>query len=109
MAYDEVLADRIRDVLSTTAGVSERKMFGGLAFMIAGNMACGVVGPDLMLRLGEDGADAALDEPHARQMDFTGKPMRSMVYIAAPGIATRDALEAWVHKAVEFAAGLPPK
>jgi TfoX/Sxy family transcriptional regulator of competence genes len=67
MAYDEVLADRIRDVLKTTAGASERKMFGGLASTVAGNMACGVVGQDLMLRLGEDGADAALDEPtHAR-------------------------------------------
>ena len=109
MAYDEGLANRIRDVLSRTAGVSERKMFGGLAFMIAGNMACGIVGQDLMLRLGEDGADAALDEPHVRPMDFTGRPMRTMVYVAAAGIATRDALEQWVRRGAEFAAALPPK
>ena len=59
MAYDEQLAERIRDLLAATPHITERKMFGGLAFMIAGNMACGIVGPDLMLRLGEDGADAA--------------------------------------------------
>jgi TfoX/Sxy family transcriptional regulator of competence genes len=109
MAFDDVLADRVRDVLATTVGVTERKMFGGLAFSIAGNMACGIVGPDLMLRLGEGGADEALDEPHVRPMDFTGRPMRSMVYVAASGITTRDALETWVLRAVEFAARLPPK
>jgi TfoX/Sxy family transcriptional regulator of competence genes len=109
MAYDELLADRIRDVLSSTAGVTERKMFGGLAFSIAGNMACGIVGPDLMLRLGEEGADSALDEPHVRPMDFTGRPMASMVYVAAAGIATRDALATWVGRGVAFAASLPPK
>ena len=84
-------------------------MFGGLAFLIAGNMACGIVGQDLMLRLGEERADAALDEPHVRPMDFTGRPMKSMVYVAAAGIATRDSLEIWVGRGVEFAAGLPPK
>ena len=109
MAYDEVLADRIRDVLATTAGVSERKMFGGLAFSINGNMACGVIGFDLMLRLGEEGADSALEQPHVRPMDFTGRPMASMVYVAAAGVATRDALETWVGRGVAFAASLPPK
>lgn len=109
MAYDEALADRIREVLAPVADVSERTMFGGLAFLIAGNMACGIVGQDLMLRLGEERADAALDEPHVRPMDFTGRPMKSMVYVAAAGIATRDSLEIWVGRGVEFAAGLPPK
>ena len=109
MAYDEALADRIREVLAPVADVSERTMFGGLAFLIAGNMACGIVGQDLMLRLGEERADAALDEPHVRPMDFTGRPMKSMVYVAAAGIATRDSLEIWVGRGVGFAAGLPPK
>jgi hypothetical protein len=84
-------------------------MFGGLAFMIAGNIACGIVGSDLMLRLGDDGAGAALDQPHVRPMDFTRRPMRSMVYVAAAGVETDDALREWVKKAVGFASGLPPK
>ena len=88
MAYDERLADRIRAVLADQPDRSERKMFGGLAFMIAGNMACGIVGDDLMLRLGEEGADGALDEPDTRPMDFTGRPLKSMVYVAHAGLAT---------------------
>jgi TfoX/Sxy family transcriptional regulator of competence genes len=109
VAYDEHLADRIRAALATTPDVSERKMFGGLAFMVAGHMACGIVGDDLMLRLGEDGADAALDEPHTRPMDFTGKPMKSMVYVAPAGTETDPALVAWVKRATAHARTLPPK
>ena len=109
MAYDEQLADRIRAVLAGQHDVTERKMFGGLAFLIAGNLPCGVVGGELMLRLGEDGADAALDEPHARPMDFTGRPMKSMVYVAAAGIADQPALESWVRRGVAFARTLPQK
>jgi TfoX/Sxy family transcriptional regulator of competence genes len=84
-------------------------MFGGLAFMVAGHMACGIVGDDLMLRLGEDDADAALDEPHTRPMDFTGKPMKSMVYVAPAGTETDPALVAWVKRATAHARTLPPK
>ena len=109
MAYDEQLADRIRAALATTPDVSERKMFGGLAFMVAGHMACGIVGEDLMLRVGEDGAEAALDEPHTRPMDFTGKPMKSMVYVAPAGTETDAALLAWVERATGYARTLPPK
>ena len=109
MPYDEHLADRIRAALATTPDVSERKMFGGLAFMVAGHMACGIVGEDLMLRVGEDGADAALDEPHTRPMDFTGKPMKSMVYVAPAGTETDAALLAWVERATAYARTLPPK
>src|ERR687898_3266955 len=109
MAYDENLADRLRAALATTPDVSERKMFGGLAFLVAGHMACGIVGNDLMLRLGEDGADAALDEPHTRPMDFTGKPMKSMVYVAPAGFAREQELRAWVDRAVAYARSLPPK
>ena len=78
MAYDEKLADRVRDILEGDPGVSERKMFGGLAFMVDGHMACGIAGDDLMLRLGAEGAEAALQKPHVRPMDFTGRPMKGM-------------------------------
>jgi TfoX/Sxy family transcriptional regulator of competence genes len=109
MAYDEALADRIRDALADRDDVTERKMFGGLAFLLSGNMCCGVIGSEAMLRLGEDDADAALDEPHTRRMDFTGRPMRSMVYVSAAGLEDGPALESWVDRAVAFAETLPPK
>lgn len=109
MAYDEQLANRIRDLLATTPHVTERKMFGGLAFMIAGNMACGIVGSDLTLRLGEDGADAALEQPHVRPMDFTHRPMKTMVYVDRAGTDTHGALKSWVGKATAYAASLPAK
>jgi TfoX/Sxy family transcriptional regulator of competence genes len=83
MAFDDRLADRVRDVLAAAPDVSERRMFGGLAFLVGARMACGVVGSDLMLRLGEAGADAALERSHVRPMDFTGRPMRTMVYVAS--------------------------
>lgn len=109
MAYDEDLADRVRTVLVDVPGVTERKMFGGLAFLVSGHMACGIVGEELMLRLGEDGADAALDERHVRPMDFTGKPMRSMVFVRPAGVTTQRALGDWVQRAVSHALTLPPK
>jgi len=109
VAFDERLAERVRDALATTPNLSERKMFGGLAFMVAGNMACGVIGTDLMLRLGEDGADAALGQPHVRPMDFTHRPMKTMVYVDQAGTATPAALRIWLEQALAYASGLPPK
>jgi TfoX/Sxy family transcriptional regulator of competence genes len=108
MAYDEKLADRIRDVLAGEEGVTERKMFGGIAYMVNGNMACGIVRDDLMLRLGAEAAEKALDRPHVRQMDFTGRPMTGMVYVGPAGVRG-VALRNWVAKAVTFARSLPPK
>lgn len=108
MAYDERLADRVRDVLEGAPGVSERKMFGGIAFMVEGHMACGVAGDDLMLRLGPEGAEAALRRPHVRPMDFTGRPMTGMVFVAPPGLRGA-ALRRWVEAAAAFARTLPPK
>jgi TfoX/Sxy family transcriptional regulator of competence genes len=84
-------------------------MFGGLAFLINGNMACGITNEDLMLRLGADGAAQALNEPHVRNMDFTGKPLKGFVYLAPEGYAEDDDLEAWVERAVAFAGALPAK
>ncbi|MDH4102564.1 MAG: TfoX/Sxy family protein [Thermoleophilia bacterium] len=108
MAYDETLADRVRDALAPEDGVTQRKMFGGLAFMVDGHMACGVVGEDLMLRLGAEGAEAVLERAHVRPMDFTGRPMTGMVYVDSAGLRG-VALRNWVEKAVAHARSLPPK
>jgi TfoX/Sxy family transcriptional regulator of competence genes len=109
MAFDWDLAERIRTALDDVPDVREQRMFGGLAFMVRGHMACGLVGGELMLRLGEEGADAALDEPHVRPMDFTGKPMGTMVVVEPTGIATRAALDIWIGRALEYIQTLPPK
>jgi TfoX/Sxy family transcriptional regulator of competence genes len=108
MAYDESLAERVRAELEGEDGLTERKMFGGLAFMLNGNMACGIVKDELMLRLGPEGADHALDEPHVRPMDFTGRPMTGMVFVAREGLGG-DALRRWVRAAAGYARTLPPK
>ncbi len=109
MAYDETLAGRIRQALAPRPDIGERKMFGGLAFMLAGNMCCGVIADTLMLRLGNEGATEALGEPHTRPMDFTGRVMKSMLYVGPAGIATPEDLHRWVNRAADFAASLPPK
>jgi TfoX/Sxy family transcriptional regulator of competence genes len=84
-------------------------MFGGVAFLINGHMACGVLDEVLVLRLGEEGADAALEKKHTRPMDFTGKPMKSMIYVDPAGFRGEKALKAWVDRAIAFARSLPPK
>ena len=109
MAYDEDLAERIRAVLDGDVGVGERKMFGGIAFLIDGNMAVGVVGDELMVRVGPDGWPDALARPHAREMDFTGRSMKGFVYVGTDGIAEDDDLAAWVARGIGFAGSLPPK
>jgi TfoX/Sxy family transcriptional regulator of competence genes len=109
MAFDEATAERVRAALGRQQGLSERKMFGGLAFLHNGNMCCGVVKDQLMLRLGEQGAAEALARPHTRPMDFTGKAIKTMVYVEPAGIAADRDLRAWVRRAVDFAASLPAK
>jgi len=109
MAYDEALADRVRVILSDEFGVTEQKMFGGLAFMLRGNMCCGIVGGDLMLRLGKERGPAAIAEDGLAVMDFTGRPMRAFA-LAKPAIVAVDAdLRRWVGEAVAFAGSLPEK
>jgi TfoX/Sxy family transcriptional regulator of competence genes len=108
MAYDEELAARVRAELGSRGDVTERKMFGGLAFMVAGNMCCGVNGDDLMLRIGAE-AGTALEDRHARPMDFTGRPLTGFVYVDAEGTAAESDLRRWVGRALEFAETLPPK
>ena len=109
MAYDEGLAQRVREVLVDQAGVVEKKMFGGLAFMLQGHMCCGVLQEELMVRVGPDQYEAALHKPHAREMDFTGRPMRGMVMVEAAGVESEASLAEWVGMGVAFAGSLPPK
>ncbi len=109
MAYDEALAARIRETLQGQDAVTERKMFGGIAFMVGGNMACGVIRDDLMVRVGPEAHDAAVAQPHVRPMDFGNRPMRGMVYVAPDGVRSTEELARWVHAGAAMAASLPPK
>jgi TfoX/Sxy family transcriptional regulator of competence genes len=109
MAYDEVLAERVRDVIGEADGLTTRKMFGGIAYMIFGNMACGVLDEVIVLRLGNEGAREALEEPYMSPMDFTGKPMKSMVYLDESGYEDDEVMERWIEQAVGFARSLPQK
>lgn len=107
MAYDEALARRVRRLLATLPDFSERRMFGGLCFMLAGRMCCGIVGQDLVVRTGREAWGAALREPHARPMDFTGRPMRGFVYVAPAGLRGEPALREWVGRALAFVSRSP--
>lgn len=109
MPYDEALADRVRQVMASHPSVVEKKVFGGLTFMLQGHMCCGVLKEDLVLLLNLDSWAEALAEPHARPMDFTGRPMKGMVYIGPEGCQSDDALRGWVQRAVSFALSLPAK
>jgi len=109
MAYDEKLAARIRRVLAARADVEEKKMFGGIAFMVNGHMAVGVSGNDLMVRVGAERHDEALARPHARPMDFTGRPMRGFVFVVPEGTASGAALRSWIGLATEVAESQPAK
>ncbi len=106
MAYDEGLAERIRGILDDRHDVSEKKMFGGIAFMIRGHMCVGIVKDTLMVRVGPEAYEALLRQPHARPMDFTGRPMKGFVYIAAPGLETDPDLERWVGHGVQYGMSL---
>ena len=109
MAYDEALADRVRDVIGIRSGVTERKMFSALAWMVTGNMACGVLNDELLVRLGREGAERALAEPHVRQFTGNGRVMGGFVVVAAPGIEDDAELARWVDAGADHAATLPPK
>lgn len=106
MAYDEKLALRVRQALDGPRGVTEKKMFGGLAFLLDGKMFCGVLGDELMVRVGPEAHAAALRRPHARPMDFTGRPMKGYVFVAAAGVRSVPAVGRWVAQAIEFVSGI---
>lgn len=109
MPYDENLAERIRLVLKRRRGISEKKMFGGLAFLVRGNMVCGVVESDLMVRVGPTAYEESLARPHVREMDFTGRPLKGMVYVNGKGVRNVEQLQFWIDRGLQFARSLPAK
>ena len=109
MAYDEHLADKVRAALATRRDVSEKRMFGGLTFLVGGHTCCGVVGDELMARVGPLAYVATLARRNAREMDFTGRPIRGYVYVAREGLRTDRSVRSWVERGVVFAQSLPPK
>lgn len=109
MAFDQGLAERLREVLRGRLDVDEKHMFGGIVFMAHGYMAVGIVGDVLMVRVGPVAYPAALKQRHARPMDFTGKPLAGYLYIDPPGFAEDDDLARWVALALDFVDQLPPK
>jgi TfoX/Sxy family transcriptional regulator of competence genes len=109
MAYDLGLAQRIREALNGRPDISERRMFGGLAFLVDGKMFVGVQDSTLMARVGPERHKDALTVPHVREMDFTGRPRKGYVYVDAPGLVDDHDLQAWVQWCASFVAGLPSK
>ena len=109
MAFDTSLAERIRDGFARTTGITEKRMFGGIGFLLHGNMCVGIWKDSLIVRLDAGEGAAALYEPHVCEFDATGRPMRGWVVVAPPGIAEDRDLNEWLYRAVEFARQLPPK
>jgi len=95
--------------LAESPDVVEKRMFGGIAFMVRGNLCCGVIGDRLMLRVGPKGYETTLSRPHAKAMDLTGKPMKGMIYVEPAGFATPRDLKKWIERALEFSLSLPAK
>jgi TfoX/Sxy family transcriptional regulator of competence genes len=108
MAYDEVLAERLRVTLGDSTGIAEKKMFGGLCFLEHGNMIVGVMGDDLIVRVGAVNKSAALEREGVGEFDFTGRPMKGFVVVGGEYLDD-DALASWLATAREFAGSLPPK
>lgn len=109
MAYDQQLATRIRDYFSANSAVTEKEMFGGLAFMMGGHMCVGANGERLMARVGPANYDSALKDMHATIMDFTGKPLRGFVYVEPEALETEQGLHQWIERCETFVKKLPPK
>jgi hypothetical protein len=110
VSYDPEVADRVRRVLADQPGVAEQKMVGGgLSFLVNGNMCCGVRGPALIVRVGADGREQALAEPHVRPMLLAGRALSGFISVEPAGFAADGALTGWVRRGLEFAAGLPAK
>ncbi len=109
MAYNEELAKRIRDEIGDHPALVEKKMFGGIAFMVHGNMSVGVAGDELMVRVGKENDEAALAEPHVRPFDLSGRPMAGWVLVGADGTTADKDLASWIDTGVQYAESLPPK
>lgn len=109
MAYDDKLAERIRVVFKGKRGVVEKKMFGGICFMLYGNMCCGVAKDQLMLRVGPEQHEDVLKKKYARPMDFTGRPMKGFVFVSSEGFKTSTSLKKWIEYSIKFVKSLPKK
>lgn len=109
MAYDETLARRIRDLLASKKGYTEKKMFGGIAFLHEGRMCCGVLRNELVARISAADYADALKKPQVRPMDFTGRPMKGYVYVASAGLRTARSLQAWLDQSAAFVKTLTAK
>lgn len=109
MAYDEAFAERIRKTLGKRKGLVEKKMFGGIAFLLNGNMCCGIHKDELIIRIDPDATDSVLAKPHTRRFDLTGRPMNGWILVAPRGIASDAQLGKWVAVATKYAGTLPPK
>lgn len=109
MAYSEETVERVRRILSDRQGVVEKRMIGGLSFLVNGSMCCGVTGSALMVRVGPAAYDWALAQPHVRPMEFSGRPLAAFVCVEPEGYATDAALATWVQRGIDFAATLPAK
>jgi len=109
MPYDENLAKRIESILKSRRKVTQKKMFGGLCFLLNGNMLCGINGDKLMARVGQVNYEFALKQKHVTEMDFTGKPLKGMIYVLQEGIKRKDSLKKWIDICIEFVGALPKK
>jgi TfoX/Sxy family transcriptional regulator of competence genes len=109
MAYNEKLAERIREKLINLPAFLERKMFGGVCFLLHGNMACGILNDDVIIRVGKEAYESALALPHTRKFDITGRAMTGWVMVSHEGHASDQQLDEWLQRGVSFAASLPPK
>ena len=109
MPFDEATAARVRRLLEESPGYAEKKMFGGLTFMVRDHMCCGVVNDELMVRVGVDQNDEALSMPHVRPMDFTGKPIDGFIYVARGGLTSDGDLARWVDRGLKFNSSMPAK
>jgi TfoX/Sxy family transcriptional regulator of competence genes len=109
MAFDETLAARIRGTLARKKGVEEKKMFGGVGFLLHGNMLVGVWKDSLIVRVGPDEGEAALREPHVREFDITGRPMKGWLMVGSEGLRGDDQLSGWIERATKFVRTLPAK
>ncbi|HEY3257926.1 MAG TPA: TfoX/Sxy family protein [Gemmatimonadaceae bacterium] len=109
MAFDEKLAERIRKRLGKRAGVTEKKMFGGIGFLVNGNMCCGVHGDEMIVRLDPEQTNRALSQPNTRLFDLTGRPMKGWILVTRKGLATDAELGKWIAVASKFAESLSPK
>jgi len=109
MAFDEALANRVRKLVAAEPGLDEKKMFGGVGFLVRGNMSVGIHGSDLIVRVGPLGADAALKQPGARVFDVTGRPMKGWLMVSKGALGDNRVLAAWVKQGLSFARSLPAK